>query len=78
VLADPSKDGLAFWLYIAGLVVSYAAIVLAALAVRAKGVHRYARSAQGEREPVTGTVTVAATSEQPRHAVSTGNGRSPA
>jgi hypothetical protein len=44
--ADPSREGVAFRIYIAGLTVSYLAIVFAALAIRATAVHRYHRSVQ--------------------------------
>jgi hypothetical protein len=76
--ADPSKEGAAFWIYIAGLVVSYLAVVFAALAIRAAAVHRYERSVPPSTVPlITRTAPIVVPRRQvARHPVSVGNGRS--
>lgn len=67
---------MAFWIYIAGLTVSYLAIVFAALAIRATAVHRYHRSVQPRvvppvTRPVPLQVPSAASEREP---VPAGNG----
>ncbi len=76
--ADPSKEGAAFWIYIAGLAVSYLAIVFAALTIRAAAVHRYERSVPPSEVPLMSPTAAITPPPGPaaRHPVSVGNGRS--